>query len=114
MIPVRYSQVQARAGDIQLISATGNYYGTQGQLIGAASQYYNARTAAAEMLAKYAQFNAEKTLQAATSNQAASLAVIENQVKAMVSEAQSLAQMTTALFNNLQASSGTSYYVNGT
>lgn len=91
----------------------GTGYGAQSALIGAASQYYNARTSAAELLTKASQFNVEKTLQAATSNQSASLAMFEYRLKAMMSELQALSQMATSLFNNLHVSSGTGYSVSG-
>lgn len=89
-------------------------YDAQSKLISAASQFYNSRIAAAETVAKVQQFNVSTGLEAASKNQAAELALIEDRLKALLTECQALAQMATALFNNVHASAGTSYGVNGT
>ena len=89
-------------------------YDAQSKLISAASQFYNARTAVAELTAKVGEFNVTTTLDAATKNQAADLTLIEDRLKALLTECQALAQMATSLYNNLNASAGTSYSVNGT
>jgi len=89
-------------------------YDAQSKLISSASQFYNSRTAAAELIAKVGQFNASTALDAATKNQAADMTMIENRLKALLTECQALAQMVTSLFNNVHASAGTSYSVNGT
>jgi hypothetical protein len=67
----------------------------------------------AEIGTKNNQFNAGLALQADEKNQAAELSVLDNRVRVMLSELQSLAQMATALYNNLHVSSGTSYGVSG-
>ena len=89
-------------------------YDAQSKLISAASQFYNSRTAAAELTAKVGQFNQQIALQAGEKNQAADMTMIENRLKALLTECQALAQMVTSLFNNVHASAGTSYSVNGT
>lgn len=86
-------------------------YDAQSKLISAASQFYNSRVAAAELTSKVGQFNVSTALTAAEKNQAADLALIEDRLKALLSETQALAQMTTAMLNNLHSSSGTQYSV---
>ena len=54
----------------------------------------------------------DKALEADSKNQAADLAIVEDKIKMMLTEAQGLAQMATSLYNNLHASAGTSYSVN--
>lgn len=89
-------------------------YDAQSKLISAASQFYNSRTAVAELTAKVAEFNVSSGIDVAAKNQAADLTLIEDRLKALLTEAQALAQMATSLFNNVHASAGTSYSVNGT
>lgn len=81
-------------------------YDAQSKLISSAAQFYNARTQAAETVAKVAQYNNSTALEAATKNQAADLTLIEDKLKALLTEAQAIAQMSTALFNNLHAGVG--------
>ena len=89
-------------------------YDAQSKLISAASQFYNSRIAAAEVTAKVQQFNVSTGLEAASKNQAAELTLIEDRLKALLTECQALAQMATSMYNNLHASAGMSYGVNGT
>ena len=79
-------------------------YDAQSKLISAASQFYGARINAAEAISKVQQFNSTNALTVSTKNQAAELTVIEDKLKALVAEAGGIAQMATALFNNLHAS----------
>lgn len=88
-------------------------YDAQSKLISAASSFYNARTGAAELVAKVGQFNVSTALDAAAKNQASDLTLIEDRLKALLTECQALAQMATSLYNNLHASAGTKYDVNG-
>lgn len=81
-------------------------YDAQSKLISAASQFYNSRTAAAEVVSKVNQFNVGTALEAASKNQAAELTLIEDRLKALLTECQALAQMATSLFNNVHASAG--------
>ena len=89
-------------------------YDAQSKLISAASQFYNSRTSVAELTAKVAQFNVSSGIDVAAKNQASDLTLIEDRLKALLTEAQALAQMATSLFNNVHASAGTSYSVSGT
>lgn len=88
-------------------------YDAQSKLISSVSAYYNARTQANEVMSKVAQYNNSTALEAAVKNQMSDLTLIEDKLKALLAEAQSIAQMTTALFNNihvgatLQANGGT-------
>ena len=68
----------------------------------------NARTGAAELVSKVNQYNNSLTFEAATKNQAADMTMIEDKLKALLAEAQSIAQMTTALLNNLHVSTSLS------
>lgn len=83
-------------------------YDAQSKLISAASQFYNSRIAAAEASAKVSQFNVGTALQAAEKNQAAELTLIEDRLKALLTECQALAQMATSLFNNIHAQASVS------
>ena len=89
-------------------------YDAQSKLISSVSQLLNSRTAVEELKAKVGQFNEQLALQAGEKNQAADMSMIENRLKALLTECQALAQMVTSLFNNVHASAGTSYSVNGT
>lgn len=78
-------------------------YDAQTKLISATAAYYNARAGAKEIIAKASQYNVGADLEAKVKNQMADLTLIEDKLKALLSEAQAVAQMTTALFNNLHA-----------
>ena len=86
-------------------------YDAQSKLISAASQFYNSRTAVAELQAKVGEFNAANEMEASAKNQMAQLTMIEDKLKALLAEAQAIAQMATSLFNNVHASAGTNYSV---
>ena len=79
-------------------------YDAQSKLISSVSSYYNARTQAADVMSKVAQYNNSTTLEVAVKNQMSDLSMIENKLKALLADAQSVAQMATSLFNNLHAS----------
>lgn len=83
----------------------------QSALIAAAADFYRAEIAAADLTSKVAQFNNTLAVDVAAKNQASELSIISERVKALLAEAQSLAQMATALFNNLNVS--TSLSANG-
>ena len=114
----------AMASDVEYIKAIASPdstaqlvnvgYDAQSKLISAASQFYNARTAVAELVNKAAQFNVSTGFDVASKNQAADLAMIEDRLKALLADCQLFAQMATSLFNNVHASAGTSYSVSGT
>ena len=86
-------------------------YDAQSKLISAASSFYNARIDAAKTMNAVAQYNNSAALEAAAKNQAAELQMIGDKLKALLAEAQAIAQMSTALFNNLNVS--TSLSANG-
>lgn len=81
-------------------------YDAQSKLITAASSFFGARISAAEAMNKVAQYNSSTALEAAAKNQLADLQMVENKLRALLAEAQSIAQMATALYNNLNANVG--------
>ncbi len=83
-------------------------YDAQSKLISAASQFYGVRAEVAKIANQNAQFNVSTALEAATKNQSSDLALIEDRLKALLTECQALATMATSLFNNLHASAGVS------
>lgn len=83
-------------------------YDAQSKLISAASQFYGARIEAAKLTNQVSQFNVATTMDAATKNQAAELALVDSKLKALLAEIDSLSRMATAMFNNLHASASTS------
>lgn len=90
---------------------TGIGYDAQTKLISSASQFYGVRADVAKITAQSDQYNVSTALDAETKNQMADLTLIEDRLKALLMECQAFAQMTTGLFNNLHASTGTSYGV---
>ena len=94
--------VKALASGPDMVSRMVNYgYDIQTKLISSASQFYAADTNAKEMVSKVAQYNTSIALDGAKANQGADMGIIEAKLKAMLAEAQSIAQMATSLFNNL-------------
>lgn len=79
-------------------------YDAQSKLISSAAQFYGADTNAKEMMSKVDQFNSTLSLEASSKNQAADMGLLDDKIKALLAEAQSIAQMASALFNNLHAS----------
>lgn len=73
----------------------------QSKLISSAASYLNARSEAAKVVSQVAQYNNSTALEAAVKNQMSDLTLIEDKLKALLAEAQAIAQMTTALFNNI-------------
>lgn len=99
--------IQALASGPEMASRlVGIGYDAQSKLISSASQFYNSRIAAAEMTNKVGQYNTGLALEAAGKNQALDLSLIEDKIKALLTETQAIAQMATSLFNNLHASVG--------
>ena len=94
--------VKALASAPEMTSRLTNIgYDAQSKLISSVSAYYNARTQANEVMSKVAQYNNSTALEAAVKNQASDLTLIEDKLKALLAEAQYIAQVSTALFNNL-------------
>lgn len=83
-------------------------YDAQSKLISAVSQFYGARTQATELTMRSKQFNATQTQNAEIKNSETDISFTSERTKALTMEAQALAQMTTSLFNNLNASAGSS------
>ena len=86
-------------------------YDAQSKLISAVSGFIGARTEVQKLIASVNEFNVTTALEAESKNQSADLTLIEDRLKALLTEIQAFAQMATSLFNNLHASSGTSYGV---
>lgn len=86
-------------------------YDAQSKMVGAASQFYNARIAAAEQVNKVSQFNVGTALEVSSKNQMSDIQLIDSKLKALLTEVTALAQQSNALFNNLHANAGTSYSV---
>jgi len=83
----------------------------QSKLISAVSGFIGARTEVQKLIASVNEFNVTTALEAATKNQSADMTLIEDRLKALLTEIQAFAQMVTSLLNNLHASSGTGYNV---
>ena len=81
-------------------------YDAQSKLISSAADFYRADTQAKEMVSKVAQYNNSLALDAAAKNQASELTLIEDKLKALLAEAQAIAQMSTSLLNNVHATVG--------
>lgn len=93
------------SGPAMASSIVGIGYDAQSKLISAVSSYYNARTGASEMLKKAEQFNVTAKFTKDDKNVQNDITLTEESVKLLLTEAQALAQVATALFNNLHASS---------
>jgi hypothetical protein len=89
-------------------------YDAQSKLISSAASYYNARTESKRLTSQVEQFNVTTKLQKDEKNQAVDTMIVEERIKALMAEAQTLGQMAASMFNNLHASTGSSYGVNGT
>lgn len=83
-------------------------YDAQSKLIGAAASFFNARTAAAELTSKVNQYNNTIEFEGQAKNQMAELTIIEDKLKALLAEAQTIGQIATALLNNVHASASLS------
>ena len=92
-------------------SMVGVGYDAQSKLISSAAQFYGVRADVAKIKAQSDQYNTSTALDAATKNQAADMQMIEDRLKALLTECQAFAQMATAMFNNLHANAGTGYNV---
>ena len=104
---IKYVSALASAPDISS-KLVGIGYDAQSKLISAAADFYRADAGAKEVVAKVAQFNTSTALEADVKNQMSNLTLIEDKLKALLAEAQALAQMSTSLFNNVHISAGVS------
>lgn len=80
-------------------------YDAQSKLISSASAFYNARTQAAETMSKVAQYNNSIQLEAAAKNQQSDLTLIEDKLKALLTDIDAMSRAMTALYNNLHVAS---------
>ena len=102
---IKYISALASGPDVAS-RLVGIGYDAQSKLISSASQFYGARTQAVETLSKIGQYNTSLALDGAAKNQAADLQMVENKLKALLTEAQAIGQMATSLFNNVHAAAG--------
>lgn len=93
------------SGPAMASGVVGIGYDAQSKLISAASSYYNARTNASQLLKQAEQFNVTAKYTKDDKNVANDITLMQESVKALVTEAQVLAQVATALFNNLHVAS---------
>lgn len=93
-------------------------YDAKSKMLSAMSSLLSARSGAAEVVTKAYEYNNSIALDASGKNQQSDLTLIEDKLKAMLAEAAAIAQMSTALLNNinvgahLQANGGTSVQQN--
>lgn len=97
--------VKALASAPEMTSRLTNIgYDAQSKLISSVSSYYGARVEATKVMSAVAQYNNSTALEAAVKNQMSDLAMVDNKLKALLAEAQSIAQMVTGFINNLHVS----------
>ncbi len=84
---------------------TGMGYDAQTKLISAVTGFYGARIDASKLVKQAEQFNVSTKLQKDVKNLEMDAMVLDQRVKTMLTEAQAVAQIATALFNNLHTGS---------
>lgn len=104
---VDYLRALALAPDVAS-RLVGIGYDAQSKLISSAASFFNSRISAAEAINKANQYNNTLTFEADRANQNVEVNMIENKLKALLTEIQAIAQQTTALFNNLHVSASIS------
>lgn len=97
---VEYAKVEAMSPEI-ISKMMGIGYDIQTKLINAAAAFYNADSQAKEVIAKVGEFNANIAFDASKANQASTLTIIEDNLKALLGEIASVTQQATAALNNL-------------
>lgn len=85
-----------------------NAYDAQSKLISSAASFYNARTGASQLLKQAEQFNVDRKYTKDERNVSNDMVVLQENIKILVTEAQALAQIATALFNNANVSASVS------
>lgn len=80
-------------------------YDAQAKLISAASSFYNARTEASALVKRAEQFNVTAKFTKDDKNVANDITMLEKKVQLLLTEAQALAQIAAALYNNLHVAS---------
>lgn len=81
-------------------------YDAQSKLISAAADFYRADAGAKDVITKAGQFNVTTALEADIKNQMSELTLIDDKLKALLTEAQVIGQGITAMLNNLHANAG--------
>lgn len=92
------------SGPAMASGVVGIGYDAQSKLISAAASYYNARTNASQLVKQAEQFNVTAKYTKDDKNVANDITLMQESVKALMMECQVLAQVATALYNNLNAS----------
>lgn len=82
-------------------------YGAQARLISAASSYFNAQTAARDLEFKGVMANATMDQEAQKANLQSRLTTVEQRLKSLVTEAETLGRLAAAYANNLHVQAGT-------
>ena len=93
---IKYISALASGQDIAS-KVIGVGYDAQSKLISAVSSFYNARTQAAETMSKVAQYNNSTQLEADAKNQMADLQMVENKLKALLTDCEVIGRAMTAL-----------------
>ena len=101
---IKYISALASGQDIAS-KVIGVGYDAQSKLISSVATFYNARTQAAETMSKVAQYNNSTQLEADAKNQMADLQMVENKLKALLTECEVIGRAMTALYNNLHVGS---------
>ncbi len=101
---IKYISALASGQDIAS-KVIGVGYDAQSKLISSAATFYNARTQAAETMSKVAQYNNSTQLEADAKNQMADLQMVENKLKALLTDCEVIGRAMTALYNNLHVAS---------
>lgn len=101
---IKYISALASGQDIAS-KVIGVGYDAQSKLISSAATFYNARTQAAETMSKVAQYNNSAQLEADAKNQMADLQMVENKLRALLTDCEVIGRAMTALYNNLHVGS---------
>ena len=104
MDSAKYISALASGQDIAS-KVIGVGYDAQSKLISSAATFYNARTQAAETMSKVAQYNNSTQLEADAKNQTADLQMVENKLRALLTDCEVIGRAMTALYNNLHVGS---------
>lgn len=109
MLDAAIDYVKALASGPDMISRMVNIgYDAQSKMVSAASEFYRADANAKETVSKVAQYNASLALDAGKFNASSTLEMLDKNLKALIADAQSIAQEAVSLFNNLHAQASVS------
>ncbi len=104
--------VAVAQGETTGAQVAGTAFEAQTRMLNSAAGFYGARINAAELALKLSMGSAGIDLDAAKANQQADIQPIDFRLKALMSEAQSLATIVAALTNNIRAGGSSTYNVN--